>query len=108
MQSALDRRQQILDKLMLRRQDTVINLASEFGVNERTIRRDICILSHDYPICSIPGKGGGVRLPDGYYATTARQGLTEEQFVFLQRLADSLSPKDKETMREILLMLRSA
>ena len=108
MQSALDRRQQILEKLMLRRQDTVVNLAGEFGVNERTIRRDLCILSHDYPIRSIPGKGGGVRLPDGYYASTARRRLTEEQFAFLQRLADSLPSTDRATMRDILLTLRSA
>lgn len=108
MQSALDRRQQILEKLMLRRQDTAANLANEFGVNERTIRRDLCILSHDYPICTIPGRGGGVRLPDGYYAATAKRRLTEEQFAFLQRLADSLPSADKATMREILLTLRSA
>ena len=107
MRSALDRRQQILEKLILRRRDTVVNLASEFNVNERTIRRDICILSHDYPIQSVPGKGGGIRLQDGYYLSATRQHLTEEQFAFLERIANNLALADKETMCEILLTLRS-
>ena len=36
-----ERRAAILDALCVRRQDTVANLAAEFGVNEKTIRRDI-------------------------------------------------------------------
>ena len=108
MQSALDRRQEIMDTLLLRRKDTVPNLAQEFGVSISTIKRDVCILSRDYPIVTVQGKGGGVCLPDGYYATTSHRRLTEAQFDFLHRLMVSLSPADKETMREILLTLRSA
>lgn len=108
MQSALDRRQQILDRLTIRRQDTVKNLANEFKVNERTIRRDICILSRDYMICTVQGRGGGIRIPDGYYAATMRPRLTEEQLDFLQRISDTLAPADKETMQKILNMLRCA
>ena len=108
MQSTLERRQEILETLLLRRRDTVPNLANEFGVSANTIRRDLCILCRDYPIETVSGKNGGVRLPDGYYAATPRRRLTEAQFAFLQRLMVSLSPADKETMREILLTLRSA
>lgn len=36
-----ERRAAIFDALCIRRQDTVENLASEFGVSEKTIRRDI-------------------------------------------------------------------
>ena len=60
MQSAMSRRQEILDVLMRRRQDTVSNLAFEFHVSKRTIKRDICILSRDYSIETKQGHGGGV------------------------------------------------
>ena len=40
-----ERRAAILDALCIRRQDTIANLAEEFGVNEKTIRRDIEELS---------------------------------------------------------------
>ena len=38
--NASERRQRLLEVLCQRRQDTVENLASEFGVSARTIRRD--------------------------------------------------------------------
>ena len=41
MQSALDRRQAMLELLSDRRQETVANLMSEFGVSRCTILRDI-------------------------------------------------------------------
>lgn len=41
MQSALDRRQAILELLSDRRQTTLDSLALEFGVSKMTIRRDI-------------------------------------------------------------------
>ena len=107
MQSTLERRQEILETLLLRRRDTVPNLACEFGVSKNTIRRDLCILCRDYPIETVSGKNGGVRLPDGYYAVTPHKRLTEEQFAFLERLASLLSPSDKKAMQEILLILRS-
>ena len=45
-----ERRAAIFDALCIRRHDTVENLASEFGVSEKTIRRDIEELSCSYPI----------------------------------------------------------
>ena len=36
-----ERRAAIFDALCIRRQDTVENLTSEFGVSEKTIRRDV-------------------------------------------------------------------
>ncbi|WDC85754.1 HTH domain-containing protein [Caloramator sp. mosi_1] len=61
-----ERRMQIIEALCRRRQDTMKNLAFEFGVTERTIRNDINILSLSYPIETIRGNGGGVRIMDGY------------------------------------------
>ena len=77
MQSALSRRQEILNVLMYRRQDTVSNLAFEFHVSKRTIRRDICILSREHSIETYQGNGGGIRVADGYYAD--RRYLNDEQ-----------------------------
>ena len=59
MQSALDRRQMILEALSDRRQETVENLAAEFGVSKRTIRYDIEILGCSAPIYTVQGGGGG-------------------------------------------------
>ena len=67
MQSALDRRQEILQRLSDRRQDTIENLMTEFGVSRSTIKRDIEILACSAPIYTVQGNGGGIRVMDGYY-----------------------------------------
>jgi predicted DNA-binding transcriptional regulator YafY len=57
-----ERRMEIIEALCRRRQDTMANLAAEFGVSVRTIKNDIDILSLSYPIETIRGRyGGGVR-----------------------------------------------
>ena len=50
---AVERRQQILELLCQRRKDTMQNLAAELGVSERTIRRDVEILTRSYPLGSV-------------------------------------------------------
>ena len=64
--SGAERRAEIIRILMGRGTDTVSNLACALGVNERTIRRDLLTLTVDehYPIDTIQGNGGGVRLHD--------------------------------------------
>ena len=47
---AAERRQLILDLLCQRRKEAIPNLAAELGVSERTIRRDIEMLTLRYPI----------------------------------------------------------
>ncbi|MEQ2723056.1 DeoR family transcriptional regulator [Phascolarctobacterium faecium] len=59
MQSALDRRQSILEAISDRRFETLENLAAEFGVSKATIRRDIEILG-----CSAPIDGEYKTYPD--------------------------------------------
>lgn len=62
-----ERRAELLRILSLRRHDTVINLAREFGVSERTIRRDIDALSLSEPIYTQTGRyNGGVYIVEGY------------------------------------------
>ena len=100
MQSAISRRQEILNVLMRRRQDTVSNLAFEFHVSKRTIKRDICILSRDHSIETKQGHGGGIHVVDGYYIS--QHYLNDEQENMLRNLIVNLSPQEQEIMRSIL------
>ncbi len=64
---ALERRRSLLKLLCRRRRETVSNLAMEFNVSERTIRRDIAVLSLDEPIYTQTGRyAGGVYVLDDY------------------------------------------
>lgn len=98
---AAERRQQILDLLCQRRRETIPNLAAELGVSERTIRRDIEMLTLHYPIETVCGRyGGGVRIADWYYQ--GRRRLTPRQTALLRRLALNLQGEDLEDMNQIL------
>ena len=75
-QSALDRRQAMLELLSDRRQETVANLMAEFGVSRCTVLRDIDALSCSAPIYTVQGNGGGVRVVDGYYYERRSAGVS--------------------------------
>jgi len=100
MQSAIDRRQQVLEAISDRRQVQVKELAEEFGVNERTIRRDILVLSCSHPIITIQGGAGGVRAMDGWYLS--RRYLHDDQEALLRSLLPGLQPEQAKTMEAIL------
>lgn len=83
-----ERRNAILKFLCRHRHETVQNLASEFGVSERTIRRDIEVLSYTEPIYTQPGRyGGGVYVVDGY--SIDRMYMTTEELSVIQKLIDA-------------------
>lgn len=95
-----ERRKAILSALCIRREDTVENLAAEFGVSRRTILYDIEELTTAHPIETIRGRyGGGVKIADGYYV--GRKYLKPSQQELLRKLATGLSGKDKEIMDSI-------
>ena len=100
MQSALDRRQEILERLSDRRFDTIANLMAEFHVSRSTIKRDIEVLSCSYPLETVRGNGGGVRVADGYYV--GRRYLRPEQEALLRELMPGLQPDQQETLKGIL------
>ena len=103
---AVERRQQILELLCQRRKDTMQNLAAELGVSERTIRRDVEILTRSYPLETVCGRyGGGVRVADWYHL--ARQRMSPRQTALLRRLAADLRGEDLEVMEQILLKFAS-
>ncbi len=85
MAETAERRIKLLNALSRRRYDTVANLAVEFGVSERTIRRDIESLSTIEPIYTQTGRyAGGVYMLEGYY--TDRKSLNADQKNVLERI----------------------
>lgn len=103
---AAERRQLILDLLCQRRRETTSNLAEELGVSERTIRRDVEMLTLRYPIETVCGRyGGGVRMADWYQQ--GRQRLTPRQTALLRRLTVGLQGEDLEDMKQILTQFAS-
>lgn len=62
-----ERRRMIMRVLCRRGHETIANLASEFGVSQRTIRRDIETLSLSEPVYTQQGRyGGGVYVVSGH------------------------------------------
>ena len=89
-----ERRRAIVRVLCARKHETRENLAFEFNVGLRTIARDITALSFEYPIYTVTGPGGGVRIETNY---EMRDGWlsTKEQAV-LERLYGKLQGEDKK------------
>ena len=100
MQSATERRQLVLEAISDRRQVKLDDLAADFGVSERTIRRDVELLSCSYPIVTVQGGGGGVRAMDGWYVS--RRYLQDDQEALLRSLLPGLQPEQQKTMQSIL------
>ncbi len=80
-----ERRKELLKILCRRRFEQIFNLAMEFGVSERTIRRDIEVLSLTEPIYTQAGRyGGGVYVVDGY--SINQLYATESEILVLKKL----------------------
>jgi predicted DNA-binding transcriptional regulator YafY len=75
----------LLFTLHRKRAGTVGELATELGVTERTLRRDLAALREaGVPLWSEPGRYGGVRLVDGWRSRL--DGLTSREAVALLAL----------------------
>ena len=97
---ANERRNAILEILCMRRVEKINNLAFQFGVTEKTIRRDILTLSLEYPIYTAQGNGGGIYVDKNF--RLGRVYLKNEHQELLERLLPELNGKDKEVMKAIL------
>ena len=100
MQSAIERRQRIVEILNERRFERVDNLAYELNVNERTIRRDILVLSCSYPIDTKQGNGGCVYVQEGF--DLYERYLTEKQFQVLEELKSTVNDEQVKVIESIL------
>lgn len=80
-----ERRREIMRILCHRRRETISNLAEEFGVSERTILRDIEVLSITEPIYTQCGRYiGGIYVTDDY--VMSRMYMTDQELLVLRKL----------------------
>ena len=76
------------------------NLAHEFNVSTGTIRRDIVVLTCSYPIETVQGGHGGVRVAEWFHLD--RRMLNAEEIALLRRLGESLDGPDLEMLNRII------
>lgn len=103
-----ERRYEIMKILCRRRNDTICNLASEFGVSIRTIQRDIEVLSRTEPIFTLSGKyGGGVYVVDGYYMDrmymkNAELDVLKKLYIAADENAQLLTNDEKDLLGQLI------
>ena len=99
--TALERRQAILEALCIRRRDKIENLAFEFEVSEKTIRRDLLELSLSYPVYTVTGRyHSGVYIADDYYL--GKQYLSGEELQTIISLMDKADDNQKTVLLGII------
>ena len=104
--NSAERRQAIATVLVHRRQDTMANLAAEFGVSRRTVVTDIAELTCSLPIETVRGRcGGGVRLADWY--RPHRSTLSPEQAAAVRKAAGLLTGPDRQALLSVLSQFSS-
>lgn len=103
---ANERRMAILHTLCCRRHVTIAYLAAEYKVSRSTVRDDVDILSLSYPIVSVRGNGGGIKVADWYQ--TDSMLLTPAQMELLLRISSQLSGDDALIMSGIINLLSVA
>lgn len=103
-----ERRNAIMKVLCRRRYETIGNLASEFGVSERTIRRDIEVLSYSEPIYTQTGRyGGGVYVVEGYsidrmYMSESEMQVLHKVLTIAQKCENLLSDQEIMVLKNII------
>lgn len=95
-----ERRMEIIKVLCKRRFETMGNLAVEFGVTSRTIRNDINYLSLSYPIETVRGRYGGVKVVGDF--DLDRKYLNSKQKNLLEKLKNGLADQELLIMNSIL------
>ena len=98
--NAIERREEIMRILIVRRHETMQVLAAEFGVTDRTIRNDITILTAKYPLKTSRGIGGGVSIPDSF--NPHKNILSVEQMNVLEELIPKANEHQKTVIKQIL------
>jgi predicted DNA-binding transcriptional regulator YafY len=87
-----ERRAEIMRILCRRRHETISNLAEEFGVSNRTIQRDVEVLSVSEPIYTQCGRyDGGVYVMNDYVMN--RMYMTDSEIDVLHKLLSSAKNK---------------
>lgn len=103
--TANERRAEIMRILSGRRHETMGRLAGELGVTARTIRSDISALTGDYPLDTLRGNGGCVKVADWYHPY--KNILSQKQQAVLIQLLDKADEPQQRVLREMLAALGS-
>ena len=98
--SAIERRAEIMRILASRRKCYLSELAHELSVSKRTIQRDIQALVLEYPLESIRGNGGGIRLADWYYPH--KNILSQEQIRVIEAMIKKADFHQKVVLQQML------
>lgn len=98
--TASERRAEIMRILTARRSETAPQLARELEVSVNTIRRDILILTVDYPLETQRGNGGCVKVADWYHPH--RNILSREQQHVLSELIGICDAHQANVLRQML------
>ena len=98
--SANERRAEIMRIMVARRQESMQVLARELGVTDRTIRADILALTAEYPLETVRGNGGGVRIADWYHPH--KNILSKEQISVLEQLFPQANDEQKRVLDQML------
>lgn len=104
---AAERRYEIMKILCRRRHETILNLASEFGVSPRTIQRDIESLSKTEPIFTQSGKNGGIYVVEGYsmnrmYMTKSEIDVLKKLYIASEKNKSLLTVEEKERLTSLI------
>ena len=96
----------LLEQLLLHPRLTAQELADRLGVSERTIYRDVEVLSAaGVPLCACPGKGGGFALLEHYLPDRAL--LTpQEQCRLVSALKEMTGPEGEPSLAKLRLLFR--
>lgn len=95
-----ERRSKLIKILNARRFEKIDNLAFELNVTRRTIEKDLCFLSMEYPIYTMQGRNGGVEVMEG--SSLVAIGLNREETALLQKLLVSAVGEDYVILARML------
>ena len=99
--NANERRLAIRDYISEKRETSISELMREFHASRSTIKRDLEEIAEIASFYSIPGKGGGIRAMDGWYAN--KTYFTTSQEALIRKLGLGLQTEDdKRTFESIL------
>jgi len=97
-----ERREEMIRILLGGTRTTVPKLAAQLGVSERTIHRDLLVLTVDrgYPIDTETGRAGGVYMHDFRHAH--RRILSQEQIKALNMAIAAMDSETADVLQTIL------
>lgn len=108
MQDINARREKLIRILLLNGRCTIRYLANRLGVSERTVMRDVYILSETKPISIDPGRAGGVYISN--YSGIVRVRLSDGETGVLEKVvleteqhgSCALNDSELHTIKEII------